>query len=114
MNSDSGPPTKKQKSNSADRSIGVVFTLSAPSKVKQAANALLSLFDPLQVNNETVEQSETGRSISDAIEEELRQLNKSNKRFRFSSELSRGMGLIAFNKGLVPSDFVHDLLSNCH
>lgn len=112
MNSDSGPPTKKQKSNSADRSIGVVFTLSAPSKVKQAANALLSLFDPLQVNNETVEQSETGRSISDAIEEELRQLNKSNKRFRFSSELSRGVGLIAFNKGLAPSDFVHDLLSN--
>lgn len=112
MNSDAGPPTKKQKAGSADRSIGVVYTLSAPSKVKQAGNALLSLFDPLHIDKEIVKSSDTNRSISDEIEAELRALNKSNKRFKFSSELSRGVGLIAFAKGLVPSEFVHDLLSN--
>jgi len=113
MNSDnSGPATKKHKSASPDRVIGVVFTLSAPSKVKQAGNALLSLFDPLQLDDPSDKPCDANRSVSDAIADELRELTKSNKRFKFSCELSRGVGLIGFSKGLVPSEFVYDLLFN--
>ena len=113
MISETDRPTKRQKANSADRSTGIVFTLSAPSKVKQAGNALLALLDPLGVDASTNEQPDvvTG-SVSDAINLELRELKKANKRFKFACELSRGVGLIGFNKALVPSDFVYDLLSN--
>lgn len=112
MISETGP-TKRQKTNSADRCTGVIFTLSAPSKVKQAANALLALLDPLQVEVSNIDKSDavTG-SVSDAIDIELRELKKANKRFKFSCELSRGVGLIAFSKTLIPSEFVYDLLSN--
>ena len=112
MNSDPTPPSKRQKTQS-DRTIGIVFTLSAPSKVRQAANALLSLLDPIGLGQEDSSHDTTvNRSISEAIEDELRKLNKSTKRFKFATELSRGVGLIGFSKGLVPSDFVHDLLLN--
>ena len=116
MSEQSGNPSKKHKANNPDRTPGVIFTISSPSKLNAGSNALLGLFDA--VLNKAKEDDTTeiiddqSLNVSDEIARELDELSKDPKHYRFVSELSRGVGLIGFKKSLRPSDFVYSLLKN--
>jgi hypothetical protein len=109
-------PKKKFKTDALDRIPGLIFTISTPSKLKQSSNSVLALLDAVKVDPNEVDHprilTSNAGSVSDEISRELQELSKSSKLYKFSSELSRGMGLISFSKELVPSEFVYRLLKN--
>ena len=100
----------------SNRLPGVLFTVSNPSKLRQASSALLAL---LQVHctemNACEGQDESAdhqqQNVSDQIASELAELSKQKHLLRFSGELSRGIGLIGTIKGIKPSVLVHRLFT---
>ena len=105
---------KKRRTIQSDRTPGVLFTVSVPSHMKQSTNAILSLFDAATARSSDADRASVTpleSTVSDAISVELAQLStKRRAGYRFSAELSRGIGLIAFSGNHSPSDFVHEVL----
>lgn len=107
------PPSKRQKLLQRDRAPGVLFTVSVPSKLRYGANCILSIFDaanPTAVVSDASVSVPQSSSVSDAISLEISQMSEKKLKYRFSSELSRGIGLLAFPSDLLPSEFVHMVL----
>lgn len=108
---------KFRKSVVRERVPGLLFTVSNPSKLQLAANSLLALCDShySQADESVLTTDEIPESdnvnISDAIEQELSQLNASKRNFKYLGELTRGIGLLSFPRKTTPSDFVFTLLS---
>ena len=110
------------KKSVKERIPGVVFTVSNPSKLTPAGNALLRLFDEFSQKMTPGDASENKcsdinldvaaeTSVSDEISRELAALNANKKSFKYMGEVSRGMGLITLPKGTRPSEFLESLLS---
>ena len=98
-----------------NRSPGVLFTVSNPSKLRQASSSLLAL---LQVHcaemiaTKPVDMmDQVEQSISDQIASELAELTQQKHQLKFIGELSRGIGLIGTSKSIKPSEIVHKLFT---
>ena len=104
---------RKHKTGNVERSPGILFTTSTPSKLQPSANVVLGLLDAMYHASSDLGHSEHGDTVnvSDALAQELSELSKASRKFRFTAELSRGIGLISVPKPLVPTEVVHSLLT---
>lgn len=104
---------KRHRQDVVDRSPGVIFTLSVPSKLQIGSNAILSCFDQVPKDSAVeIPVENDDLTVSEQISIELMALKKESKSYRFGCELSRGVGFIAFNGSLSPTKFIHTFLSS--
>ena len=101
---------KRRRTGTSERTPGVIITLSCPSKLQFATRSLLSLFDQVPKREIVEPELDDTANVSEQIAAELKDLRADSKCYRFSAELSRGVGLISFNKSLKPSEFVAEFL----